>query len=124
VKNSIKPYGPLFLSAIFIAISGASCSQPATEKPYDAVVVDRSNPEHTVVEFNGACAAGVEQGKYDVPGKKEYSITSNNKTYYFSSASARDQFMQNFPENSKKADQMWLTRAQINTDSGSNNAIR
>ena len=124
MNNHIRPYGSLFLAAVFIAVSGAACSHSATEKPYDSVVVDRSNPEHTVVEFNGACAAGVQQGKYDVQGKKEYSVSQNGKTYYFSSAAARDHFMQNYAENSKQADQMWLTRAQLNNDSGSNSAIR
>jgi hypothetical protein len=124
VNKQIKPYGSLFLAAVCIAVSGASCSHSATEKPYDAVVVDRSNPEHTVVEFNGACAAGVEQGKFDVQGKKDYSVTADGKTYYFSSAAARDQFMQNFAVNSRKADEMWLARAQINSDSGSNSALR
>jgi YHS domain-containing protein len=125
MKKQIQIYGPLFLATAFLAISGASCaSSPTSEKPYDSVVVDRSNPQKTIVEFNGACAAGVEQGKYDVQGSKEYSVTSGGKTYYFSSASARDQFMDNFAENSKKADQMWLTRSEIETGSGSNTAVR
>jgi YHS domain-containing protein len=124
VNKHIRPYGPLFLAATLIAVSGVGCSHSATEKPYDSVVVDRSNPEHTVVAFNGACAAGVEQGKYDVQGRKDYSVTSDGKTYYFSSAVARDRFMENFAENSKKADEMWLARAQMQTDAGANSAIR
>jgi YHS domain-containing protein len=115
MKTHVKSYGALLCVTALIAVSGVSCSQPAPDKPYDSVVVDRSNPEHTVVEFNGACAAGVQQGKYDIPGVKQYSVTQNGKTYYFSSASARDHFMQNFAQNSKQADQMWLTRSETET---------
>jgi YHS domain-containing protein len=113
VEKPIKTYGALFLTAGLIAVSGAACSHPATEQPYDSVVVDRSNPQHTVVEFNGACAGAVQQGRYDIPGKKEYSVTRDNKTYYFSSVQARDNFMRNYADNSRKADEMWLARAQI-----------
>jgi hypothetical protein len=70
-----------------LTVFGSSCaSSTPTAAPYDSVVVDRSNPQKTTVQFNGACAGGVASGRYDVPGNKDYAVTRDGKTYYFSSA--------------------------------------
>jgi hypothetical protein len=99
----------LSIAALLGTFAG-SCSQAPTTKPYDAVVVDKSDPHHMIVEFDGACADSVKQGKYDVKGRKEYSVTENDKTYYFSTASARNDFMRDYADNSRLAEQMWASR--------------
>jgi hypothetical protein len=96
--------------ATLLGTMAVGCSSSPTQKPYDAVVVDKSDPHHTVVEFDGSCADGVTQGKYDVKGRKQYSLSVGPKTYYFSSVAARDHFMKDYEDNSKKADQMWAMR--------------
>ena len=54
-------------------------------------------------------------GRYDVQGKKDYSVTRDGKTYYFSSAAARDRFMEDFQSNAQKAETNWSMREKTSS---------
>ena len=108
--QSFMTLGGIATICVVLTISGFACSSSPTAPPYDSVVVDRSNPQKTVVQFNGACAGGVASGRYDVPGKKDFAVTQDGKTYYFSSAEARDRFMEDFQTNAQKAENNWSMR--------------
>lgn len=111
IRTKKKSMARASLIGAALTIFGGGCAATTpTAPPYDSVVVDRSNPEKTVVEFNGACANGVANGRYDVQGKKDYSVTRDGKTYYFSSAEARDRFMEDFQSNAQKAENNWSMR--------------
>ena len=115
-KHSLTTLGNLaIVTAVLTTFSFGCAATTPTAPPYDSVTVDRSNPQKTVIEFDGACANGVANGRYDVPGKKDYSVTQDGKTYYFSSAAARDRFMEDFQTNAQKADQNWSIREKQNS---------
>jgi YHS domain-containing protein len=99
---------PLF--GLGLGALAAGCSHAPTAQPYDSVVVDRSDPQKTVVEFNGACAQGVSEGHLNVQGKKDYKVTQDGKTYYFSNAEARDRFLKDYPNSAQRASANWDAR--------------
>ena len=112
--HSYVTLGILAVTSGVLTVLGSGCAATTpTAPPYDSVVVDKSNPNKTIVEFDGTCACGVSQGRYDVPGKKEYSVTQDGKTYYFSSVAARDRFMEDFQTNAQKAEQNWSVRQKV-----------
>jgi YHS domain-containing protein len=110
-KHSLMTLGNTVIVTAVLSIFGFGCAATTpTAPPYDSVVIDRSNPQKTVVEFDGACANGVSNGRYDVQGKKDYSVTRDGKTYYFSSEASRDRFMEDFQTNAQKAEENWSLR--------------
>jgi YHS domain-containing protein len=94
---------------VLLALLGIACSSEPTAPPYDSVIVDRRNPQRTVIEFDGRCTNGVSVGNTSVQGKN-YSLTQDGKTYYFSSEEAKDRFMKDFPSNAQRAEANYTAR--------------
>jgi exopolysaccharide biosynthesis protein len=83
------------------------CSHAPLDLPDGTVIVNNTNPKHTIVEFNAACPAGPSHAaqnldKFDSStAKKQGFVVEDGKTYYFSSEAERDRIMQDYAANSR-----------------------
>jgi hypothetical protein len=99
-----KTYGQLSLATAILGFLGMSCSHAPVGQPYDSIVVDRSNPDHTVVVLNGVCgpaASAKENVNSTTESRQPGSVTQDGKTYYFSNDSDRDRFFEAHAINSR-----------------------
>lgn len=61
-------------------------------------------------QYEGKCAYSVENGKFNVEGNPDYTLSHNGVTYYFSSAAARDKFNDHIESHVKRANKAWEGR--------------
>jgi YHS domain-containing protein len=86
---------------VLLAIGGCA----SHEKPVDVSTAGTSESK-TEVAFDGHCGMSLCQKKI-VKGDPKYAIQYKGKTYHFSSAEARDQFMSKIDTHIEMANNHW-----------------
>lgn len=96
---------------VFVVLSFPGCSSDSKKRSeQDMIMVDRKSDRQVVVEFDGACAMAMADGKYNI-GEDKFVLQHDGKTYYFSSEAAKQKFEKNLTGNVKRAQQNWINRS-------------
>ncbi len=91
--------------ALMLAGSLVACAH--SEKNVEQTPAPETKSVESPVAFEGRCANSVCHDDMKTMGKKEFSMEHNGKTYYFSSAKARDNFKKDLLNNLNNANKNW-----------------